>query len=246
MVQTPSQDLMHHLINLLPPLFLLSLTTQVQAEVYKYRDAQGGIHFTDAPVAGKGYELIWQKALIAPKAVVPTLARSTLSPPSSRTTAPSLSPQFQPSWSSDKTKSNRQLYGPLIEAAAKKVHLRPELLHAVVMVESNYNPNAISDAGAQGLMQLIPATASRYGVTDSLDPRQNLSGGAAYLRDLLEMFNFNLNLALAAYNAGENAVIRHDNRIPPYEETQNYVKRVLGYYAENRIMAAIDGQTASR
>jgi soluble lytic murein transglycosylase-like protein len=83
-------------------------------------------------------------------------------------------------------------------------------------------------------MQLIPATASRYGVTDSFDPEQNLNGGSRYLRDLLEMFDYDIKLALAGYNAGENAVRQHGNRIPPYPETQTYVKRVLGYFRKNQ------------
>jgi soluble lytic murein transglycosylase-like protein len=84
--------------------------------------------------------------------------------------------------------------------------------------------------GASGLMQLMPETARRYHVTDIWDPKQNLSGGARYLRDLLAMFNNNLGLALAAYNAGENAVIQHGNRIPPYPETRSYVPRVMQHY----------------
>jgi soluble lytic murein transglycosylase-like protein len=81
-------------------------------------------------------------------------------------------------------------------------------------------------------MQLMPGTADRYGVRDRFDPAQNLRGGARYLRDLLQMFDRNLQLALAGYNAGENAVIQYDRTIPPYAETQQYVKRVLQYYVE--------------
>jgi soluble lytic murein transglycosylase-like protein len=106
------------------------------------------------------------------------------------------------------------------------------------MAESSYNPNAESKAGAQGLMQLMPGTAKRYGVDDSFNPEQNLSGGSRYLRDLLKMFNNRLPLALAAYNAGENAVKRNGNEIPPYEETRNYVKKVLHLYMENRVKTA--------
>jgi soluble lytic murein transglycosylase-like protein len=112
--------------------------------------------------------------------------------------------------------------------------LESALLHAVISVESRYNPKAVSPAGAAGLMQLMPHTAKRYGVTDALDPRQNLNGGARYLRDLLRLFNNDTSLALAAYNAGENAVKRHGNRIPPYRETQRYVPKVLAFYQRYR------------
>jgi soluble lytic murein transglycosylase-like protein len=88
----------------------------------------------------------------------------------------------------------------------------------------------VSGKGAAGLMQLMPDTAKRYGVADRFDPRQNLEGGARYLRDLLRLFDNNVSLALAAYNAGENAVARYGNRIPPYRETLNYVPRVLDFY----------------
>src|SRR6185295_10750786 len=106
----------------------------------------------------------------------------------------------------------------------------PKLVHAVIRAESGYNTNAVSSKGAIGLMQLIPATAQRYGVQDSYDPTQNIQGGTRYLRDLMKMFNGNLELAIAGYNAGENAVIRAGNRVPPYPETLAYVPKVLGFY----------------
>lgn len=125
---------------------------------------------------------------------------------------------------------NKNQFSPLINSVAQKHRLDPKLLHAVIRVESAYDPKAISHKGAVGLMQLMPETAKRYGVTDLRDPNQNLEGGARYLRDLLGMFNSDLRLALAGYNAGENAVIRHNHKIPPYPETQDYVKRVLDLY----------------
>ncbi|MCW8921156.1 MAG: lytic transglycosylase domain-containing protein, partial [Sedimenticola sp.] len=130
-------------------------------------------------------------------------------------------------------KSNRIRYTPLIREIARKVRLKPSLLHAVIEAESAYDPRARSRTGARGLMQLMPGTARRYGVYDSWDPKSNLAGGATYLRDLLEMFEHDLRLALAAYNAGENAVKKYGNKIPPYPETQAYVSRVLTYYHEN-------------
>ena len=120
--------------------------------------------------------------------------------------------------------------------------LRPALIHAVVRAESAYRSDALSSKGAMGLMQLMPATAKRYGVNDRSDPAQNLRGGSEYLRDLLVMFENDLQLALAAYNAGENAVIRYGRQIPPYPETQNYVRKVIGFY--NSMKGS--GQLASR
>jgi soluble lytic murein transglycosylase-like protein len=108
----------------------------------------------------------------------------------------------------------------------------------VITVESGYNPRARSRKGASGLMQLIPATAKRFGVTNVWNPLDNIRGGARYLRELLGMFNDNMPLALAAYNAGEGAVMRSGNAIPPYPETRRYVPRVLEYYERYRSMAA--------
>ena len=118
-------------------------------------------------------------------------------------------------------------YLPLVNDAAQLYRVDKSLLRAVIEVESGYNPDAVSPKGAVGLMQLMPATAKRYGVTNLKDPAQNLRGGAGYLRDLLDMFNNDQNLALAAYNSGENAVVRHGKRIPPYRETRLYVPKVL-------------------
>ena len=124
----------------------------------------------------------------------------------------------------------QQELSPLIDAAASKYSLDPALLHAVIRAESGYNPGAVSHKGAAGLMQLMPATASRYGVRDRFDPQENIEGGARYLSDLLEMFPSNVKLAVAAYNSGENTVKKFGNQVPPITETQNYVDRVLGYY----------------
>jgi soluble lytic murein transglycosylase-like protein len=102
-------------------------------------------------------------------------------------------------------------------------------VRAVIKVESNFDPRAISHANARGLMQLIPGTADRMMVRDVFDPRENIFGGTRYLRVLANLFNGDLELTLASYNAGEGAVMRHGG-IPPYAETRDYVERVLGYY----------------
>ena len=117
-----------------------------------------------------------------------------------------------------------------VERIAAEQAVPPELIHSVIQVESNYNPNAVSLKGAQGLMQLIPATARRFGVSDAFDPVENIRGGAAYLKYLLDLYGGNYTLALAAYNAGEGAVARYGD-VPPYQETRNYVKLVAGRLA---------------
>jgi soluble lytic murein transglycosylase-like protein len=128
------------------------------------------------------------------------------------------------------TSEKRSLYARQIQTAARAANVDPALIHAVISAESAYNPSARSPAGAVGLMQLMPETAVRYSVTDRLDPEQNIQGGTRYLGDLLVMFDNDLRLALAAYNAGENAVVRFGNRVPPYRETLDYVPRVMTYY----------------
>lgn len=124
----------------------------------------------------------------------------------------------------------RAQIAPLIAKVAQEFQLDVSLLHAIVTVESGYNPQAKSPAGAIGLMQLIPETAERFGVKNITDPLENLRGGARYLRFLLSMFKNNLELVLAAYNAGENAVTQAGNKIPNYAETKAYVPSVLAQY----------------
>mgnify|MGYP000595493563 CR=1 FL=1 len=128
-------------------------------------------------------------------------------------------------------------YDRVVEEVSRAYGLESALVHAVIAVESSYNPKAVSKAGAAGLMQLMPDTAKRYGVTDAFDPVQNLRGGANYLRDLLNLFGSDVSLALAAFNAGEHAVMKHGNRIPPYRETLRYVPRVLDHYERFRTAA---------
>ena len=121
-------------------------------------------------------------------------------------------------------------YDDLIARASKRYRIDAALVKAVIKAESNFNHRAVSPVGARGLMQLMPATAATLQVEDSFHPETNIDGGVRYLRYLMNMFKGNLPLVLAAYNAGENAVIRNNNRIPPYPETQTYVKRVLNYF----------------
>jgi Transglycosylase SLT domain len=118
----------------------------------------------------------------------------------------------------------------LVEEAAKTFDVSPALVDSVIQVESNYNPNAISPKGAQGLMQLMPATARRFGVKNSFDAKQNIEGGVRYLKFLQQTFKDD-RLAIAAYNAGEGAVAKYGN-VPPYAETMNYVARVGKKYGQ--------------
>ena len=120
-------------------------------------------------------------------------------------------------------------FGQIVDQAAKKYGVEPALIAAVIETELKFNPNAVSQAGARGLMQLMPATARGLGVTDSSDPLQNILGGAKLLGQLTEKYKGNLELALAAYNAGSGAVDKHGG-IPPYGETRKYVPLVLAAY----------------
>jgi soluble lytic murein transglycosylase-like protein len=192
-------------------------STQAAADVYKYVDAKGNTYFTDAPLRGSKYKLQWKRE--SRKLVDENrerLARATRPIQSSKSSKPSKS-----------VGERRARVSHVVDRNAQRYGLLPELLHAVIRTESAYNPQAVSHAGAQGLMQLMPGTAKRYGVRDSFDPAQNVQGGAAYLRDLLDMFDQDLRLALAGYNAGEGAVIKYGRQIPPYSETQDYVRKVL-------------------
>ena len=119
----------------------------------------------------------------------------------------------------------------LIRYYGKQYSVDPFLIYCTMSQESSFNSGATSPKGAQGLMQLMPATAARYGVTNPYDVGQSIMGGTRYLKDLLKMFNGRVDLALAGYNAGEGAVMKYGNNIPPYEETRNYVKLILKRYA---------------
>ena len=171
-------------------------------KIYTYLDAQGQRHYTDVPDNNR-YRLL------------------VLSPHDR--TASGDRYDFQ-------LLAKATQYDSIIEQAAVSAALEPNLLRAVIVVESGFNSRAVSKRGAVGLMQLMPATASRYGVSNPYDARQNVHGGARYLKFLIDHFGHDVRLALAAYNAGEDAVERNGGQIPPFSETMAYVPRVLKIY----------------
>lgn len=183
----------------------LFFVPQVRAETYSFTDEDGVVHFTNVPT-DKRYRTV---------------------EPSGKKRGGKLT----------KTKQRLKAYVPrdvskydeYIREASKRFNIPVTLIRAVMAVESNFNPTAVSHAGAQGLMQLMPQTAEEMGVDDPFDPRKNILGGTRYLRVLANAFDGDLVLTLAGYNAGHQAVARHMD-IPPFTETQRYVRRVLRLY----------------
>jgi soluble lytic murein transglycosylase-like protein len=191
---------------------LCAVAAPAHADIYSFKDERGVVHFTNLTPTDKRFRMIRREANNpAPMPVA------------------SGAPVYMPS------QANIQRFASFIEAAAQAHGVESALVHAVISAESGYNPGALSKAGARGLMQLMPATAQRYGVQNIMDPQENISGGVKYLKDLLQMFQGNKELAVAAYNAGENAVIRYGHKVPPYAETVNYVPKVLGFYNKFRM-----------
>ena len=217
----------HHLKPLACILLCLSSSPSF-ADVYEYIDEEGVVHLTDAPGDDR-YVLILKSEVIAstpdPTTTATTTANLQLSLPADSAT--NLTSSLAPNLTANLTPS--QLTAQIAQSASNN-QLDSELIHAVIHVESAFKTQATSHKGAQGLMQLMPATATRLGVNNSYDPVQNIEGGAKYLRQLLTLFNNDISLAIAAYNAGEHAVIRYGYKIPPYKETQAYVPKVLNIY----------------
>lgn len=192
--------------------------------VWSYVDADGISHFSNVPDRASPYRLYLKDRdsyrLKDPRSSNPAAAGK----PPSRLASVAL---------------DKLPYAELIADAASTHRIDAELLHAVIHVESRHNAAAVSPKGAVGLMQVLPETARRMGVSNPEPPAQNIAAGARYLRFLLDTFGNDTRLALAAYNAGENAVIRNGNRIPPYPETRAYVPAVIeAYQALRRKKAA--------
>jgi len=172
--------------------------SQVDAQIYAWRDANGTLVLSDRSIDA------------------PTTVYKVSGTPSYVTTRPA----------EDDGVSEDSRYEPLIQEHATRRALRPELVRAVIQVESGFNARALSPKGAMGLMQLMPATARSLGVNNPWDPAQNIRGGTDYLRQLLDEYDGNEELALAAYNAGSGAVAKYGRQIPPYRETRDYVRKV--------------------
>jgi soluble lytic murein transglycosylase-like protein len=189
-------------------LFILSLCHEAVADIYKYVDSDGHTYYTDEPKNSLFKRIIKSKPIQRKINYY-----SNLGPRIGRLAS-----------------ANKQRFTDLIAQAAARHQVDEKLVHAVIQTESAYNADAVSPKGAVGLMQLMPDTARRFGVMDSTDPDQNIDGGTRYLKHLIAMFEPNIDLAVAAYNAGENAVIKYNNSVPPYPETQNYVRQVLALY----------------
>ena len=190
----------------LSAVFLLG-SQAARADIFSFTDERGVVHFTNIPGLDKRYKLIYREV---------------------RNVVPRSGQVWMPS------EADIRRYSGIVQSAARTNGVDSALVHAVITAESGYNPNAVSRKGATGLMQLMPETARRYGVTNLFDPVENIHGGVRYLRDLLNLFNGNIELAVAGYNAGENAVIRHGNNVPPYAETKAYVPKVIGIYERFR------------
>lgn len=187
---------MHCRNGLLILMMALFAASPAVADIYKYVDADGVVHFTNSPPS-KQYKLYRRESFgVAPSR--------------------NLNTAFSAS------------YVDIVRHYSSRYSLEEGLVHAVIKAESNYNPAAVSRKGALGLMQLMPATARLLNVSDPFDAEENIRGGSRYLRQMLDEFNGNVDYAIAAYNAGPNAVKRHGG-IPPYEETRTYVKRVKQY-----------------
>jgi len=188
-------------------------TSAAQPEIWQFTDGDGVLHIGNAapqPNTNTQRTLIWLKQV--------PLARHLISPPAQ-------APRSQ--------LARLAQVRPWLEAAAHAAAVEPALVLAVAAVESAFDVNAISHKGARGLMQLMPATAARYGITDLqalMQPHTNAQAGSRHLADLLRLFDGDIELALAAYNAGVGAVLKYGRQIPPYPETQRYVKNVLHLY----------------
>jgi soluble lytic murein transglycosylase-like protein len=168
----------------------------VRADIYKYIDSEGVIHFTNVPTASEKDFRLYLRERHAPRFSSPAKNR----------------------------------FDPMIHRAAARHGLDFRLLKALIKVESDFNPRAVSKSGALGLTQIMPENLEQLRVVDPFDPWQNILGGARYLNQMLERFGGKLHLALAAYNAGPNLVARYD-RIPPIRETENFVQKVMRYYS---------------
>lgn len=191
---------------------LLALPGSSRADIYEYVDAEGVIHYTNVPQGKK----TWRKVQFEGRR-----SRAIKTPTEQR----------------DRSPDRYSRYDEFLLEAAKLYQLPVALLRAVTQIESDFDPNVVSVDGAMGLMQLMPFTVAKMGVTDPYDPRQNILGGARFLRILANQFKGDLVLTVASYNAGPGAVMRYRG-VPPFSETRRYVNRVLERYNAYRTVAS--------
>jgi soluble lytic murein transglycosylase-like protein len=187
--------------------FAVGVASPAFADIYSFKDEKGVVHFTNIAGLDSRYKLVRKED------------GSPINPATNYNAK-----VFMPS------QADIEKYANIIQTASKAYGVDASLVHAVISAESQYNRYAVSRTGAMGLMQLMPETARRYGVQNMMDPTENIHGGVRYLADLLAMFKGRIDLAVAAYNAGENAVLRYGHKIPPYAETRHYVPKVLAFY----------------
>jgi soluble lytic murein transglycosylase-like protein len=220
-------------------MLLMSLVSaSAHADIYGYIDSEGSGHFSPEKIDDR-YQLFM---------------RGDQPFDSSQLSSPSPARNKEPLFRYLSQHPNLKKFEPLLMAAARDFSIDPALLKAVMAAESGFNPTAVSPKGAVGLMQLMPATAERYGLQADLkksiqqkltDPKTNIRLGARYLRDLHKLFPDQQQLVLASYNAGEGAVQKYKNNIPPYPETRNYVQLVTQFYQLYRPLAGAAGVTLS-
>jgi soluble lytic murein transglycosylase-like protein len=190
---------------------LLWAAAPARADIYSFTDEQGITHLTNVPSDAR-YKVFLRSAPAVSEAggrISPALLARSVQ------------------------------YDSIIEDASARTSIEPELLRAVIVVESGFDAGAVSPKGARGLMQLMPATARAYGAANAGDPAQNVHAGARYLRYLMDRYGNDMELVLAAYNAGEKAVERYQGQVPPYGETLRYVPKVLRIYRELRSLTAV-------
>lgn len=190
---------------------LLFIASNASADIFKYIDENGVTCYTDAPLGKKNQKVLTEKSKLEP--------------------AKKIKPGKNLVLNTD--------YSSYVQKSARKYEIEPELIHAVIRTESNGNCRAVSKKGAMGLMQLMPSTANDMNVSNPFNPEENIEGGTRYLRYLIEKFNGNVTLALAAYNSGPKTVERYGN-VPPITETRQYVNKVLALYNGKKQYAVSD------
>jgi soluble lytic murein transglycosylase-like protein len=229
---------------------LQQLSTTYETELQKAKDEQEKLKglYADGLISRNDFEKSGSKVTDA-QAKIAELQKqmadtdasiaAAMKPVETPVTGDAFAPRTDVAWSTGSVKIDG-----LIRMNAKRYGVDPYLIYCVMHQESGFGAGATSPVGAMGLMQLMPGTAARYGVTNPYDPAQNIMGGAHYLSDLLRLFGGRVDLALAGYNAGEGAVMKYGNRVPPYSETQNYVRTIGARYAQSGV--TLTGKTTAR